>query len=216
MRCVCQGATGTETRIAIALMVSASARRTSVWRRSSHERRHRLQHGGAQRFAVHLHRRQPSRAEFLALARRTPTSDSCANCRNGRPLAADSSLPPKPSTVTPSISCKATNRLVPPGPDASVSPLRSSGAMRRRVSSSRKTLPAMPTMPVSMRCALRQELAANARAAAVGGDQHVALGRRAVREMRDDAACRDFLVAREGLAETHDHRRGPRAGPAAA
>ena len=60
------------------------------------------------------------------------------------------------------------------------------GRERSRLPPSRKTLPAIPTTPVSMRCGMRQKLAPHARAAPVGGDQHVALGRCAIREMRDD------------------------------
>ena len=51
---------------------------------------------------------------------------------------------------------------------------------------------------------LRQELPPHPRAAAVGRDQDVALGRGAVFEIGDDAAGRARLVAREVLAEMHD------------
>ncbi len=46
-----------------------------------------------------------------------------------------------------------------------------------------------------------KELAPHARAAAVGRNQDIALGRGAVLEMGDDAAIRAFLIAHEGLAE---------------
>jgi hypothetical protein len=51
---------------------------------------------------------------------------------------------------------------------------------------------------------MRQILPAHARAAAVGGDQHVALRRRAVFEVGADSAGRQFFVAHEGLVEMHD------------
>src|SRR5204863_2518702 len=49
---------------------------------------------------------------------------------------------------------------------------------------------------------VRQELPAHPRAAAIGGDQHVALGRSAVIEIGDNASV-TLLVALECLAEMH-------------
>src|SRR5271165_215932 len=53
--CVCHGATGTEVRIAMALMVPTSAKRTSVRKRSSHSRA-ALEHDMPKRFAGHMFR----------------------------------------------------------------------------------------------------------------------------------------------------------------
>src|SRR5262249_28756600 len=50
---------------------------------------------------------------------------------------------------------------------------------------------------------LRQKLPAHPRGATVGRDQNVAVRRRAVLEMRHNAADRAFLVAHKCLAEMH-------------
>ena len=65
---------------------------------------------------------------------------------------------------------------------------------------SRKILPAMPDHAGVDALRVRQELPTHPRAAPVGGDQHVALGRGAVLEMRDDPPAA-LLITLEGLAE---------------
>ena len=108
-------------------------------------------------------------------------------------LLAHSSLISKPSTVYSANVLRGDKQAIAAQIQMPASVRSAVPARCARVSSSRNTLPAMPTMPC--RCvALAAGTGANARAAAVSA-QHVALGRLAILEMRGDAARPEVLIA---------------------